>query len=209
MWLNKRCVLMALLLLGIFAQPTATLLAQNRNGSWVTGARADAFWDQLARSPYTQNGSQGLIVYMLSYSACGNCIAFLRDFWESHKTRMQLREIFVPINQPRLLDEAADMALTRDPVRADAYYHRVLVAPKVNSSAERKAALDEAVTFTTRANAFFASLGHIQDGYPTFLMRMRVGGEGRLIVVSGYGPDFKRDLDRWVAAAAKSDAANR
>ena len=208
MRLNKQCVLITWLLFGVSVQP-AVVLAQNRNASWVTDARGDAFWGQLARSPYTQNGSRGLIVYMLSYSECGNCIAFLRDFWESHKTRMQLREIFVPINQPSLLDEAADMALTRDPVRADAYYHRILVAPKVNSSPERKAALDQVVSFTTRANAFFAALGHIQDGYPTFLMRVRVGGEHRVVIVSGYGPDFARDLDRWVTAATQSDATYR
>ncbi len=175
-------------------------LAQSSNANWLTGPPADAFWAQLAQSPYAQAGDHGFTLYMLSYSSCSNCIVFLRDFWESRKGTIQLREIFAPINQPHFLDEAADMALTRNPAFADAYYHRTRTAPPASSSPERQVALKQVEDFVTRTNAFYRQIGHIQDGYPTFVFRAHdaKSGQDRLWIISGWGPELAADMDRWV-----------
>jgi hypothetical protein len=178
---------------------TLPAAAQNSKGNWLVGSTADQFWEQVGQSPYTQNGNHGMVIYMLSYSHCANCIEFLRDFWEQRKGNMQLREIFVPISQPKLLDEAADMALTRNPAFADAYYHQRRVAPTVNGSPERQAALNHVEQFTTLANQFFRKIGHIQDGYPTFIFRVKdEQGRNKLWIISGWGPEIARDMDGWV-----------
>ena len=174
---------------------------QNSNANWISGAPADTFWNKLEQSPYAQDGDRGLVIYMLSYSSCGNCIAFLRDFWQARRGNMRLREIFVPINQPQFINEAADIALTRSAALADSYYHRAHIAPPANNSPERQAALQRAVAITTDANTFFRKIGHIQDGYPTFVFRVHDGGEDKLWVVSGFGPEFAKALDGWIKKA--------
>ena len=178
--------------------------AQNSKGNWLTGPPADAFWNQMALSPYAQNGDHGMTIYMLTYSSCGNCIVFLRDFWEAHRANIQLREVFAPINGPRFLDEAADVALTRDPAIAEAYYKRIRVAPPANSSRERQLALSRVETFVTQTNAFFRSIGHVQDGYPTFVFHVKdASGHDKLWIISGWGPELARDMERWVKDASK------
>lgn len=198
---GRGCFLSALLF--VLGAWTNVALAQASNASWIAGPPADAFWQRLATSPYAQNGEHGMIIYMLSYSTCGNCIAFLRDFWEPRQGAIILREIFAPVNQPRYLNEAADVALTRDAAIANSYYHQTRTAPPVNSSPERQAALQRVVAFTTTTNAFLRGLGHVTDGFPTFIFRANdEQGRNKLMIVSGFGPDFARDLDRWMKEAA-------
>jgi hypothetical protein len=188
----------------LLAYATASVaLARDSNASWLAGPSADAFWSELANSPYAQNGDHGLTIYMLSYSGCGNCIAFLRDFWEPRKQNIRLREIFVPVDQPRFINEAADVALTRNEAFADAYYHQARTAPPITGSSERQTALRIATEFTTRTNALFGRIGHIQNGFPTFVFQVRDHGVNKVWIVSGFGPDFARDLDQWVKQAAQ------
>ena len=192
-------VMTLLLLLG-----SSAASAQNSKGSWVTGPRADAIWNLMAQSPYAQAGDHGMVVYMISYSSCGNCIAFLRDFWESRRGDMQLREIFAPVNDPRYLNEAADIALTRSAQTAEAYYKRQQVAPPVSSSPARQAALQRVVDFNTRINTVFRQLGHVQDGYPTFVFRVKdQAGQDKLWIVSGWGDELARDMNNWVQQASR------
>ena len=184
----------------LFILASTFSMAQNNKGTWIKGPRADAFWKSLAESPYAQDGDHGMVLYMLSYSRCGNCITFLRDFWQPHRAEIQLREIFAPVSQPMFLNEAADVALTRDPAIADAYYHQTRVAPPVGSSVDRRAALDRVERFVTATNAMFRELGHVQDGYPTFVFRVKdeappFAGQDKLWIVSGWGPELARDLN--------------
>lgn len=184
---------------------TLSVFAQNSKGDWLTGPRADALWSDMAHGPYAQAGNHGMIVYMISYSSCVNCVAFLRDFWDSRRANMQLREIFAPINQPRYLDEAADIALTRNAETVEAYYKRLRVAPPVNSSPAREAALQRLESFTTQINDFFRQIGHIQDGFPTFVFRVKdASGQDKVMIVSGWGDsELTRDMDTWVKEAAR------
>ena len=131
----------------------------------------------MEQAPYAQSGDHGLIIYMNSYSKCGNCIVFLRDFWEARKSKIQLREIFVPIgSQPELLNECADIALTRSAADAEAYYKRTKVAPPANSSPARQAALQKEIQFNTRLNEFFGKMGHNRDGF-SYVCPTPHGGE--------------------------------
>ena len=143
---------------------------------------------------------------MISYSGCGNCIAFLRDFWDSRRGGITLREIFVPVNQQRYLNEAADIAITRDAASAEAYYKQIRVAPPAHGSAERQAALQRMVNFTTQWNGMLRQIGHIQDGFPTFILRVPDSSNGltKVLVISGWGdPRLKQDLDQWIREASK------
>jgi len=138
---------------------------------------------------------------MITYSSCPNCIAFLRDFWQSRRNEIELREVFAPVNsQPHFLDEAADVALTRDPAIVDAYYHRTRTAPSATTPG-RKAALSRAEQFMTQANNAFAKIGHVRDGFPTFILRAHENGMDKVLILSGWGsPELTRDMDRWVKA---------
>ena len=200
---SLRRLLLVLTLVLSFAH-TRLAQAQNGKADWLTGPRADAFWADMARSPYAQAGDHGIVVYMISYSSCGNCIVFLRDFWEAHKADMQLREIFAPVNQQRYLDEAADIALTRNAETAESYYKRLRVAPPANSSPARQAALERVESFATQTNNFLRQIGHVQDSFPTFIFRVRNGSGDRVMIVSGWGdPQLARDMDAWVREAAQ------
>ncbi len=180
------------------------VIAQNSKGNFLTGSRADEVWDLMAHSPYAQAGEHGMVVYMISYSSCGNCIVFLRDFWEAHKANMQLREIFAPVNEPRYIDEAADIALTRSAASAEAYYKRLRVAPPVNSSPDRQAALKRDEAFTTLLNGILRQIGHVQDSFPTFIFRVKDASSDKVMIVSGWGdPQLTRDMDRWVKETAR------
>ncbi len=177
---------------------------QNRNASFMVGSSADALWRIMEGSPYAQNGDRGLIVYMISYSSCGNCIVFLRDFWEARRSSMRLREVFAPVNQPQFLNEAADIALTRDPKSAEGYYKRSKIAPAVESSPERQAALEKVKQFNGKIHGVFNQIGQHVDGYPTFVLReTEPNGQDRVVIVSGWGPDFAKDLDLWIKKAAQ------
>ncbi len=179
--------------------------AQTSNANWLTGPRADAFWNILGQAPYAQAGTHGLVVYMISYSNCPNCILFLRDFWEPRRSDIQLREIFAPVGQPRYLDEAADIAITRNAETAEAYYKRLRTAPPANSSTERRAALQRMEALIGQVNDFYRQIGHIKDGYPTFILRAKdTSGQDKLYVISGWGDaNMTRDFDSWVRQASK------
>ena len=183
---------------------SAFLSAQNSNASWVTGPRADAIWQTMAQAPYAQDGDHGMVVYMITYSACPNCVLFLRDFWQPRRSDIQLREIFAPVNsQPRFLNEAADIALTRSVASVDAYYHRSAVAPPVNTP-ERRAALTQSERFLEQMGVLYQQLGHIPNSFPTFVFKVRDGGQEKLWVISGWGdPNLTRDMTRWVQEASK------
>jgi len=174
---------------------------QPSNFNWITGPPADNLWTLMGQSSYAQNGDRGIVIYMITYSSCPNCIAFLRDFWESRRNEIELREVFAPVNsQPRFLDEAADVALTRDPAIVDAYYHRTRTAPLANTP-ERRAALNRLEQFMTQANNTFAKIGHLRDGFPTFILRVHEDGMDKVLIISGWGsPELTRDMDRWVKA---------
>ena len=200
---RRMLVRLALIILAIPASTEQPSFAQASKANWVSGSAAENFWNQLSQSAYTQNGDHGVIVYMISYSTCGNCIAFLRDFWETRKNDMQLREIFAPINQGHLLDEAADMTLTRSAANADAYYHRTRIAPPANTP-ERQAALLRAERFQTQINQFLRQAGHIQDGFPTFIYRTHDAAGDKINIVSGWGdPHQAKDLDLLIQQAAQ------
>jgi hypothetical protein len=171
------------------------------NFNWITGPPADNLWTLMGQSPYAQNGDRGTVIYMITYSSCPNCIAFLRDFWQSRRDEIELREVFAPVNsQAHFLDEAADVALTRDPAIVDAYYHRTRTAPPANTPA-RRAALSRAELFMTQANSSFAKIGHVRDGFPTFILRVHEDGMDKVLIISGWGsPELTRDMDRWVKA---------
>ena len=183
---------------------SAFLSAQNSNASWVTGPRADAIWQTMAHAPYAQDGDHGMVVSMITYSACPNCVLFLRDFWQPRRSDIQLREIFAPVNsQPRFLNEAADIALTRSVASVDAYYHRSAVAPPVNTP-ERRAALTQSERFLEQMGVLYQQLGHIPNSFPTFVFKVRDGGQEKLWVISGWGdPNLTRDMTRWVQEASK------
>ncbi len=201
---QRRTFFFSMVLVLLFMR-TPGSYAQASNANWVSGPRGEAIWQSMAQAPYAQEGDHGLVVYMITYSSCPNCILFLRDFWRPHRTDIQLREIFAPVSsQPRFLNEAADIALTRSAISADAYYHRSAVAPPTNTP-ERRAALVQSEKFIEQMNSLYRQLGHIQNSFPTFVLKVQDGGQDKLWIISGWGDqNLTRDMTKWVQDSSGS-----
>ena len=190
--------LFCLAILGIISLPAR---AQNSKGNWITGRLADELWDKLGSAPYARNGEKGMVLYMLTYSSCPNCLNFLNSFYLPKRNQIQLREIFAPLVDPRFANECADVALTRDPAVVDAYYRHTRSAPAVSSAPERARALQQVELLFGFVNSAFAKIGHLQGGFPTFIFKTH--DQVKLWIVSGFGPEFARDLDAEVQEYAQ------
>ncbi len=173
------------LLLFVSAPSQAQQAAQS-----VSGPAAAQFWQVLEHMPYAAKNT-GPVLYVLSYSTRGNCIAFRND-WDHRLKSVQVRELFAPIAASQhFQNECADLALTRDPAVADAYYSHSRTAPPVNSSRERMEALQQMEEGFTQINNFLSRIGHIRDGYHTFIFRS--SDSKQVLIYSGYS---KTDMPR-------------
>ncbi len=159
-----------------FASKTAQAAGQGGIGS-INGPLGARCLEVLQQLPYASEHS-GTPVWVLGYTLCPYCKAFHIE-QESALSGIQLNWVIYSVGgYPQTVDEAADVALTRDWRVVDAYFDRTRTAPPVMSAQARIDAFNQMVAGITAMQALFRQAGAGDMLSPAFVWANRSGGVG-------------------------------